>query len=222
MLKRIIKLTNDGSPTIYNATVNECYHSIFGAIQESQHVFIKNGFELIKKQHLNVFEMGFGTGLNAFLTLVSAEENNITTFYDAIELYPLENKIINELSYEIKNSIYNNKYNEIHNANWGEYNEISPHYYLRKIKANILEYEFEKTYDVVYFDSFSPEKQPELWTYEVFKKIFNNIQINGILTTYCAKGIVKRTLKSVGFEVNLVEGPPGKRQMIIAIKTNPD
>ncbi len=222
MLKRIIKLTNDGSPTIYNATVNECYHSIFGAIQESQHVFIKNGFELIKKQHLNVFEMGFGTGLNAFLTLVSAEENNITTFYDAIELYPLENKIINELSYEIKNSIYNNKYNEIHNANWGEYNKISPHFYLRKIKANILEYEFEKTYDVVYFDSFSPEKQPELWTYEVFKKIFNNIQINGILTTYCAKGIVKRTLKSVGFEVNLVEGPPGKRQMIIAIKTNPD
>ncbi len=219
-MNRKIRTTHDGSTTIYDENFGEHFHSIFGAEQESIHVFIKNGFYAVNKNCLNILEMGFGTGLNALLTLLACKETGRNVFYHSFEMFPIDNfEIIQQLSFSCLNTELNkNVFLRLHQAPWNEKVQLTDNFCLLKQNHNFVDAHLSFSYDLVYFDAFSPERQPELWTFEVFKKIFNSLHTGGILTTYCAKGEVKRTLKKVGFEVHLLPGPPGKRHMISAIK----
>jgi tRNA U34 5-methylaminomethyl-2-thiouridine-forming methyltransferase MnmC len=216
---RIIKTSEDGSHTILNENINETYHSVHGAITESEHVFINACYLLLKKEKIRVLEVGFGTGLNAWLTAIQAEKNNTLTVYDSFELYPLEAEIYLKLNYpEIKYTEFKPVFSKIHNAEWGIETSISTNFLIKKIFADITISELDGQYDAIFFDAFSPEKQPEMWTRPVFEKIFHSMSVGGILTTYCAKGIIKRLLKEIGFSIELIPGPPGKWHMIRALK----
>jgi tRNA U34 5-methylaminomethyl-2-thiouridine-forming methyltransferase MnmC len=218
-MNRTLKLSNDGSHTVYDETINEHFHSVHGAITESQHVFIKNGFSFPDVSELKILEIGFGTGLNVFLTLIEALKTGTMTVYDSIDLYPLDADILDKLNYaRILSPELLPAYKTICNCSWNEQNAITEGFLLNKKLGNALIVEFDKIYDLVYFDAFSPEKQPEMWTREFFCRIFNAMNSGAVLVTYCAKGSVKRTLIDVGFKVELLAGPPGKRQMIRAIK----
>jgi tRNA U34 5-methylaminomethyl-2-thiouridine-forming methyltransferase MnmC len=202
-----IKATNDGSSTIYNEELDEHYHSIHGALQESLHVFIKMGLNYHVKhnenlQKLNILEIGFGTGLNCILTLIEHLKNEkITVKYSAIEPFPLNSTSLKSLNFKLSNQ-HLNLFNKIHESNWEKENIILTNSF----------------YDLIYFDAFAPRKQPELWNLEVFNKLFKLTSINGTLVTYCAKGQVRRDLESVGFKVERLNGPPGKREMLRATK----
>ena len=210
--------TSDGSKTLYLEELNEHYHSRHGAITESLHVFIKNGFKTIQKSNIRVFEMGFGTGLNALLTFLNMPVD-VSCYYYSVETKPLSKEIIDVLNYaddEISKEVFKN----IHMADWGHDFELTNHFILRKqmsdiyqIKANEIE-----QFDVVYYDAFAPHVQPELWNRDILTKAYNLLNKKGILVTYCAQGQFKRTLKDIGFEVVPLPGPPGKREMTKAIK----
>lgn len=219
-MDRKIRTTHDGSTTIYDENFGEHFHSIFGAEQESIHVFIKNGFYVFNKKSLNILEMGFGTGLNALLTILACEASNRKVFYHTFDMYPIDNfEIIEQLSFSCLNTDLNKKlFLQIHQAPWNETCKVTKNFSLLKENISFIDAQFTLNYDLVYYDAFSPEKQPELWNFEIFRKIFDSLHPGGILTTYCAKGEVKRTLNKVGFEVKLLPGPPGKRHMICAIK----
>ncbi len=218
-MKRQIKLSNDGSHTIYNQTIDEHYHSTFGAITESQHIFIQNGFNFINTNPVRILEIGFGTGLNALLTLENAMLQNRSVYYVAIELYPLEIDVIQNLNYcKLINLKLENEFLEFHKRNWGDTIKLNENFILHKILGDAINIDFPENFDLVYFDAFSPDKQPELWTKELFLKLFKSLNNNGILTTYCAKGEVKRNLKEAGFTIERIPGSPGKRHMIRAIK----
>jgi tRNA U34 5-methylaminomethyl-2-thiouridine-forming methyltransferase MnmC len=218
-MERQIKLSNDGSHTIYNETIDEHYHSTFGAITESQHIFIQNGLNFINTNPVRILEIGFGTGLNALLTLENAILQNRKIYYVAIELYPLEIEVIQKLNYsKLINQKFENDFLAFHNCNWGEDIKLNNNFTLYKILGNAINVDFPENFDLVYFDAFSPDKQPELWTIELFLKLYKSLNKNGILTTYCAKGEVKRNLKEAGFTIERIPGPPGKRHMIRAIK----
>ncbi len=206
--------TGDNSITLFNSEIGEHYHSIHGAKEESEFVFIKTGLNFINKKNLNILEIGFGTGLNLILTY----KNNIglksKILYDAIELYPIDIEIINKMNFHDKEEIFFS----IHDSPWDKKNYISEYFVYRKINKDFVNYKLDQKYDLVYFDAFSPEKQPELWTFDIFKKIFTNMNANGVLVTYSSKGIVKRALREAGFLVERLEGPPKKRHIIRAIK----
>ncbi|MCK4664511.1 MAG: tRNA (5-methylaminomethyl-2-thiouridine)(34)-methyltransferase MnmD [Bacteroidales bacterium] len=213
-----IIITEDGSNTLFVPSLNENYHSSYGAIQESRHIFINTGFLSVKKTNINIFEIGFGTGLNALLTYIEASKNNQKTYYETIELYPLEHEIIKALNYpQILTPLEKDVFFKIHST-WNEEIEISDFFTIKKIKADLIDFKFDKQFDLVYFDAFSPEVQPEMWTKEIFEKIFKQLNINGVLTTYSAKGSVKRILKETGFKIEKLSGPPGKREIIRATK----
>ena len=217
-MNQIIK-TSDGSHTIYVPELNEHYHSVFGAVQESTFIFIKNGFDVCKADPLSIFEVGFGTGLNVLLTAMQCIEGRREVNYTAIEKYPLEKEIYDALNYhEFAGENGRSVYNLIHSSQWNESVNICKNFNLKKIKADLIEEQPSGSYDLIYFDAFGPDKQPEMWTMEVFTRISAVTNRNGILVTYSAKGEVKRILKACGFEVNLLPGPPGKRQMIRAVK----
>lgn len=219
-MKREVIITSDGSTTIRIDELDENYHSTHGAIQESMHIFIVNGISTISKSKIRVLEIGFGTGLNALLTEEFAKKNNIKVEYVGIEAYPIsigEKKQLNyceklsERSFEI--------FDEIHSCLWGDLITINECFSLKKIeiKAEDLKLKNE-LFDIIYFDAFAPNVQESLWTTLIFQKMFNLLNNNGYLVTYCAKGQVKRDLKSVGFRVVSLPGPPGKREMTKAIK----
>lgn len=210
--------TGDGSNTIYSEAFKETYHSVNGAVTESMHVFINAGFKMYKQDPLHILEIGFGTGLNAVLTLMEAQKDNIVVEYQSIELFPLENIMVQSLGYGEFLSSEKNMFQALHDAPWNGKVDITPWFQLHKIKTDLLTFNFSDPYDVVYFDAFSPVTQPELWTEEVFEKLFNHMNNGGILTTYCAKGIVRRTLQKVGFKTERLPGPPGKREMLRATK----
>lgn len=210
-----IQLTSDGSSTIYLPEMDEHYHSVNGAIQESTHVYISAGFNECRKTSITVLEMGFGTGLNALLTAIEAEKRHLDITYITIEKFPLNEEIINQLNYsDLDHSLFK----AIHQAEWEKEIEISPHFHLRKVKIDFSEYLFSENYDVVYYDAFAPDKQADVWSQDLFDKIFRQMNPNGILTTYCAKGAVRRMMKMAGFEVERIPGPPGKREMLRARK----
>lgn len=213
-----IVITNDGSHSIFNATINECYHSKNGAIIESEHVFIKNGFSLCKQENINILEIGFGSGLNALLTYQKAEQKLTKVNYHAIELYPLKNQILKQLNYTNLIGADKEKFLSIHKCNWQKEYQISDYFKLTKHHISTQKYNTNLKFDIIYFDAFSPEKQPELWTKEIFQKMYYFLKNNGILVTYCAKGEVKRIMKEIGFEIDVLDGPPGKRQMTRANK----
>lgn len=215
-----LKITSDGSHTLFVENLNETYHSTHGAIQEAKHVFLKNGIHTIDKKKISVLEIGFGTGLNTILTFQYAENNNKEIHYSTIETNPLENEIIEKLNYvsELKQNVLKTPFQKIHQSDWEKESKISPNFTLIKINKKIQDFESNQKFDIIYYDAFGPTAQPEMWTKEIFKKLYSLLNDNSFIVTYCAKGQVKRDLKSVGFEVIPLPGPPGKREMTLAKK----
>ena len=214
-----IVITNDGSHSIFNPEVNETYHSRHGAIVEAEYVFIKNGLLAENKKEFNILEVGFGTGLNALLTAQQAQQKKIAINYYGIELYPVPKESYIQLNFTELIGEKKSKLLQIHECKWEKENVINDFFKLTKNEIALENYTSRTKFDIIYFDAFSPEKQPELWTAEVFQNIYDLLNEDGFLVTYCAKGVVKRTMKAVGFEIIVLDGPPGKRQMTRANKT---
>ncbi|MGM0530909.1 MAG: tRNA (5-methylaminomethyl-2-thiouridine)(34)-methyltransferase MnmD [Bacteroidota bacterium] len=215
---RII-LTEDGSHTLYVDSIDEYYHSRYGAIQESNHVFISNGLNDINRKDIVVLEVGFGTGLNALLTYITGKKNQIKIQYDAIEWFPLENSLIQKLNFTRFPDIDNHQFlMDLHALSWNQLHTLDDFFTVHKILQDFNHFIPEKKYHIVYFDAFAPEKQPEMWDEQNFVKLFHALEVGGILVTYCAKGAIKRKFKRVGFRVELLKGPPGKHEMIRAVK----
>ncbi len=217
MPTRIIT-TADNSHTVINEQFNETYHSERGAILEALHVFIEAGFRQMQKPQVSVFEVGFGTGLNAWLTLLETEKTGQHVYYESIELYPIDFSTSNVLNFATLTSSDNQLFTQLHQVEWNKPIAITPHFTLHKINANLLNYNIQHLFDVVYFDAFSPDTQPELWTTEIFEKIYKSINTNGLLTTYSSKGLVKQNLRAAGFTVQRLRGAGGKRHMVRALK----
>ncbi|MBN2519453.1 MAG: tRNA (5-methylaminomethyl-2-thiouridine)(34)-methyltransferase MnmD [Bacteroidales bacterium] len=210
--------TKDNSHTLYVPELNEHYHSIHGAIQESQHVFIESGMNYLSRNSVKIFEVGFGTGLNALLTYLNATKKNIKINYHSIELNPLPERVYKKLNYSDILSIDKNIFRQLHELKWGDMHQLTSNFSLLKIHNDILNYYINDEYDIIYFDAFGPEVQPEIWEEKVFMKLFEALKMGGIITTYSAKGIIKRKLVKIGFKVETIPGPPGKREMIRAVK----
>jgi tRNA U34 5-methylaminomethyl-2-thiouridine-forming methyltransferase MnmC len=220
-MKREVIETGDGSKTIRIIDLDENYHSTHGALQEAEHVFIKNGLlEFINKSQISIFEMGFGTGLNAFLSAIKANDLKLKIEYTGIEAFPVSIDELNQLGYhEIAGKTNSDLYNKLHETLWGDMNEISEWFSLRKINDQLQLINFDnESFDIVYYDAFGPRAQEEMWSIELFQKMYDSIKEGGFLVTYCAKGQVKRNMKAVGFEVEPLPGPPGKREMTRAWK----
>jgi tRNA U34 5-methylaminomethyl-2-thiouridine-forming methyltransferase MnmC len=217
--------TEDGSHTLFAEQFNEIYHSRHGAIQESQHVFIKTGLDYVLEQNktntASILEIGFGTGLNALLTMLQAEKRNLKINYTTIELYPVDIATIKELNYtqQLGYEYCYGPYHSMHLVRWNEAHDVTPHFNFKKINASVIEHRFEpESFDLIYFDAFAPDNQPEMWSVDVFKAMYRALKTGGILVTYCSKGVVQRTMKEAGFAVEKTPGPPGKREMLRAIK----
>lgn len=212
-------VTSDGSHTIYVPELDEHYHSIHGAIQESGHIFIENGFKSVAASLSDILEVGFGTGLNALLTLLACNGTGSMVNYTAIEKYPLKEETTENLNYGTLISEDASRFlREIHSCRWNEFVQLTDNFRLMKIEGDLTTMEVNGHYNMVYFDAFGPDKQPEMWSGNVFSKISRVTREGGVFVTYSAKGQVKRNLRENGFEVKLLPGPPGKRQMIRAVK----
>jgi len=220
-MKREVILTADGSKTIYIQEMDENYHSTNGAFQEAMHVFIQNGIRTrISNDEITVFEMGFGTGLNALLTLVEAVNSNRTINYIGIEAYPVESELIKEINYEkLVDEQFTEYFSMMHSLSWEQKHILHPNFTFQKIHLKIQDYQpLNSSVDLIFFDAFGPKVQKEVWTIDVLKKMHDMLKPNGILVTYCAMGQMKRDLKSLGFKVEGLPGPPGKREMTRAVK----
>jgi len=203
--------TTDGSHTLFVPEINEHYHSTNGAIQEARHVYINAGLNQCNEPIIRVLEMGFGTGLNALLTALEAEKRRIQVIYTGLEKYPLLAEIINQLNYrDLSPEIFQ----KIHAVEWGKSLAITPFFSLQKIALDFADYDYPGPYDVVFYDAFAPDKQAEVWSQSFFSSIYNALNDNGILTTYCAKGEIRRRMQSIGFTVERIPGPLGKREML--------
>ncbi len=224
--KNKIVVTSDGSNTLFSEHFGETYHSTHGAVQESMHIFINACLHYLaekEKRVLNIFEFGFGTGLNAILAYRYAQENNIRLNYRCIEAFPISLTEAAQLNYgEILNDdTYRNVYMSMHEVAPGEALVVSDNFTFTKYISNIRYFNFSliENTDAVFYDAFSPDAQPELWTKELFEKIYAQMSMDGTLTTYCAKGQVKRNLKEAGFNIESLDGPPGKREITRALKS---
>lgn len=222
MQKEII-LTGDGSATIKVPALNVCYHSVHGAVQESIHVYLNAGLhsalEKFPNEPLQIFEMGFGTGLNALLTAIEAEKINRDIIYTAVETVPITNDEVEQLNYPAQLGVDEKIFNQLHTAPWKKDAVINSNFILHKTNVSLLEYSTDKHFHLIYYDAFAPAAQPELWSEIVFKKLFHLLHTGGILVTYCAKGAVRRAMQAAGFAIKKLPGPPGKREMLQAIKT---
>ncbi len=218
-INRILTKTGDESPTFYIPELDEHYHSVHGAVRESEVIFIENLIKRLAKPKMKVFETGFGTGLNAFLSFREAELMKKKISYHSIELYPIER---NEWISCSMHFPYNNNdsqvYLRMHEAPWDNEQEISRFFSLKKINADLITYKTSEKYDAIIFDAFGPDVQPELWTRDIFAKIFLMMKPGALLSTYSSKGEVRRNLEHAGLKVQRVPGPPGKRQIILASK----
>lgn len=232
-MKRIIEQTEDGSATLFVPELDEHYHSVKGARTESQHIFIDMGLKASDALYPRILEIGFGTGLNALLTLEAAEQDKRPVHYTGIELYPLSWEEVNVLKYS-----ENPLFKELHTVVWEKDVNITSYFTLRKLQGDANKVISDKflvisnesstnhsslithhSFDLVYFDAFAPEKQPEMWNEELFRNLYVNMNVNGILTTYCAKGVIRRLLQTIGFKVERLPGPPGgKREILRALK----
>jgi tRNA U34 5-methylaminomethyl-2-thiouridine-forming methyltransferase MnmC len=220
--KLLFETTADGSLTLYVPDLDEHYHSINGAIREAEHVYLEAGFRYRTtccygrkdcSSGLHVLEMGFGTGLNAFLTALEAVKLKTAVFYTALEKFPLLQQITNQLNYsKIDESLFRN----IHESKWEIPTSITPYFTLKKINIDFLNFNFRGKYDVIYYDAFAPDKQPEVWSQNLFDKLFSAANPGCVLVTYCAKGIIRRRMQHAGFTVQRIPGPPGKREMLRA------
>ena len=253
-MKRVIEKTDDGSATLFVPELNEHYHSTKGARTESQHIFINMGLKASDSPSPHILEIGFGTGLNAWLTLEEAERSGRNVHYTGLELYPLEWQMVEQLGYIGKENDEHSAINSgqqaaidlfraIHTSPWEEEISFTPHFTLCKIQADVNEWIMDNeqwtinrtitqhshsplaiihspsSFDVIYFDAFAPEKQPEMWSQELFNRLYVLLNEGGILTTYCAKGVIRRMLQAAGFTVERLPGPPGgKREILRALK----
>jgi tRNA U34 5-methylaminomethyl-2-thiouridine-forming methyltransferase MnmC len=220
-VKREVIQTADGSSTIRIEEMDENYHSGHGALQEARHVFIRNGIDLLKeKKTIRVFEMGFGTGLNAILAAEFALKNDVFVDYFGIEAYPVEEALISQLNYiDLVSEDLKETFNQMHTASWNVKHQLTPSFQFQKIHAKIEAWEHEKSsFDIVFFDAFGPRAQGEMWDITILKKMHELLVPGGIFVTYCAKGQLKRDLRSLGFEVESLPGPPGKREMTRGVK----
>lgn len=210
-----LRITEDGSHTLFVPTIDECYHSTHGAVQESRHIFIEAALKQCNKTEIRILEIGFGTGLNAFLTLVEAARCGKTIHYTSLEKHPLEVDKALLLNYPEEIDFEKRVAFELmHRSDWDVEVQISSDFSLTKIETDFTTYTFNDLYDIIYFDAFSPEKQPEMWTEEQFETLFQHCNNGAILTTYCAKGMVRRAMQTAGFEVERLAGPPGKREIL--------
>lgn len=216
MKRRIIK-TEDGSHTIFVPELGEHYHSIHGAVRESGTIFIEAGFNSCDRNPLNILEFGMGTGLNVLLTFKEAKLQERTVFYHTIEKYPLAAFEIEALNLSELSECYEEGiFERIHGTPWEEAILLSENFTLQKQQADFRKFKLERKFDVVYFDAFAPEVQPNLWTSEMFSGIASYCNPGAILTTYSSKGLVRRNLESAGFSIEKLPGPPGKREFIRA------
>jgi tRNA U34 5-methylaminomethyl-2-thiouridine-forming methyltransferase MnmC len=213
-------ITEDGSSTLFVPELNEHYHSIHGALQESMHIFIQEGFEQLQIFPASIFEVGFGTGLNAYLTFLSSEKEKQSIYYRAIEKYPIGSRFVSLLNYaKIVDPLKAEKFQAIHDAPWVQDVRISDHFVLHKMKGDLCSAELQNEfYDLVYFDAFGPDVQAELWTEQIFRSLYQSMKVGASLVTYSVKGSVRRAMKAVGFSVEKIPGPPGKREMTRATK----
>tara|TARA_R110002049_G_scaffold274753_2_gene452744 strand:+ start:774 stop:1436 length:663 start_codon:yes stop_codon:yes gene_type:complete len=219
-LKRKIITTADGSKTIQIEEWDEQYHSKHGAIQEAYHVFIKHGLSLFSNTEIAILEIGFGTGLNALITTLEAPKNNLVISYTGIEAYPVVLEEISQLNYieQLNAPNAKNVFENMHTVPWDVAVEILPNFTLHKKQQDFLEIKAESVYNLIYFDAFGARVQPELWTEIIFSLMYKALQSKGVLVTYAAKGSVRRAMLAVGFSVERLPGPPGKREMLRATK----
>ncbi len=217
---RQLVTTEDGSSSIFLAQLNEHYHSTHGAIQESQHVFMKMGWvsAILGKSEISILEIGFGTGLNAWLVLQETKQNDSSpkVYYTTLEAFPIDNELASKLNYA---SIQETStFMLLHSAPWNEPTLIHDRYTLDKRHIEMEAFVPARAYNLIFFDAFAPNIQPELWTKEVFDKMYSSLDTGGVLVTYCAKGQVRRNMIAAGFTVERLPGPPGKREMLRATK----
>ncbi|MEY8780683.1 tRNA (5-methylaminomethyl-2-thiouridine)(34)-methyltransferase MnmD [Allomuricauda sp. XS_ASV26] len=219
-MKRRIITTGDGSKTIQIEDWNEQYHSKHGAVQEAYHVFIEHGLRLFNNTSITVLEVGFGTGLNALITLLEAAKQQLTVDYIGVEAFPVSVDEISALDYcsQLGADNVEASFNKMHSSNWEEEVAITPDFSLLKQKKDFRQIDEENLVDLVYFDAFGARVQPDLWTEEIFSIMHNALKQEGVLVTYAAKGSVRRAMQAVGFTVERLPGPPGKREMLRAIK----
>lgn len=213
--------TQDGSHTLISKQFGVSYHSKYGAIKESEHVFIDAGLKarmLRDKDPISILEYGFGTGLNAYLSFLCAQQHQRTISYTGIEAYPISQDLAATLNYPQVLEAPPSTYLQLHELDWDTPHHLSAHFSFTKILGQIEDQVFNAQFDVLFFDAFAPTAQPELWEEQLLQKAFQALKPGGIFVTYCAKGVVKRTLKSIGFKVESLPGPPGKREMTRGIK----
>lgn len=216
MERKIIK-TSDGSSSVYLPEWDENYHSKHGAIQEAYHVFIKNGLDLFEDgSRLSILEMGYGTGLNCFISYLEAVKRKVKVDYIGLEGYPLDVDIIKNLNHleQLHAEEATEVYSRIISSKWGEKVEIDQSFKLTKLEIMFEDFEEHQIANLIYFDAFGARVQPELWTETMFKKMYVALVGGGVLVTYAAKGSVRRAMQAVGFEVERLPGPPGKREML--------
>lgn len=221
-MQQEIKITGDGTPTIYIPELDEHYHSVYGAYNESMHVFIQNGFHYVAasgKSKLHILEIGLGTGLNTLLTLRENNTTGLSVFYQALEPYPLSSDMIGQIQFNIAGLENANLFfRKIHEAISDEIVILAPQFHFEKTMKRLEDFNPSIQYDLIYFDAFGPRAQPEIWSLDNFKKLYDALVPGGILVTYCAKGDVRRTMLAAGFNVERLPGPPGKREMLRAMK----
>ncbi|MGJ8549067.1 tRNA (5-methylaminomethyl-2-thiouridine)(34)-methyltransferase MnmD [Winogradskyella wichelsiae] len=225
-MKRNIITTSDGSKTIQIEEWNEQYHSIHGAIQEANHVFMKHGLLYYSDlrtenntEEIHILEIGFGTGLNAFLTLIEAEKLNKSINYVGVEAYPVQLEEVQQLNYiELISETHKSVFEKLHETPWEKPSAITSNFQLEKQQKFFKDITVKNEFDIIYFDAFGARVQPDLWTEAIFEIMFNALKENGVLVTYSAKGSVRRAMQAVGLTVERLPGPPGKREMLRATK----
>lgn len=224
-MKRKIVTTGDGSTTIQITDWNEQYHSMHGAVQEARHVFLKMGLDFWMNENpdqktLHILEIGFGTGLNALLTLMHAEKSSVNLLYEGVEAYPVSSEELAQLNYleAADAQVFEAVFEKMHQTPWEQTEIITEAFQLKKRKQTFETLEDQDQHDLIYFDAFGARVQPELWEEPIFEKMYCALKAGGVLVTYAAKGSVRRAMQAVGFKVERLPGPPGKREMLRAVK----
>lgn len=220
-MKREIIVTKDGSTTIYFPDINETYHSKFGAIIESNHVFIDMGLKLFSdKPEVSILEIGFGTGLNALLTIIESAKNKQNIFYTGVDAYPVALTEIQQLNFvsELNNQIEQELFDKMHTSNWDEQIKLTDHFNLTKKEQFFQQIDDQNVFDLIYFDAFGYRIEPELWSKTIFEKMYRALKPNGVLVTYACRSSIKLDMISIGFKVEKLPGAPGKREMLRASK----
>lgn len=220
-MKQEIVTTQDGSTSIYLPEWNESYHSKHGAIQEANHVFINAGLHFVNLSKISILEIGFGTGLNAWLTLLEANKHSSNVSYVGVEAYPVREdvwRVMNFSSLANEAGLQNN-FEKLHESEWEQWKEITPNFKLLKKQMFFQDIDFVQEFNLIYFDAFGFRVQPELWSEQIFAKMYRALKPSGVLVTYACRGPIKRAMQANGFLVEKLPGPPGKREMLRAIKS---